>query len=154
MSRGARLRIEDVGRLGTAAQAQIRAALAERASTPTPGIERPAASAGLRLRQARGNTMNKTEAAFAAYLASVYPDAQVEREGITLRLANGVRYTPDFCVFNPGGDVVFYEVKGFMRDDAAVKVKVAAGKFPRASFWLVTAIDRNRSAWRIDRVFP
>ena len=58
-------------------------------------------------------------------------------EKITLRLADRTTYTPDFQVMFPDGKIQFHEVKGFMRDDANVKLKVAAEQFPEFQFTLV-----------------
>jgi len=44
-----------------------------------------------------------------------------------------------------------YEVKGFMRDDAAVKLKVAASLYPWIKFHLVT---RKKGEWIIQEVLP
>lgn len=56
-------------------------------------------------------------------------------EAMTLRLADRTRYTPDFAVLKLAGEdgerwLEFHEVKGFWRDDARVKIKVAAEMFP------------------------
>lgn len=51
-------------------------------------------------------------------------------EAITLKLAEGLRYTPDFLVMRADGTLEIHEVKGFWEDDALVKIKVAAEKFP------------------------
>ena len=51
-------------------------------------------------------------------------------EGITLRLADRTTYTPDFVVMLANGELEMHEVKGFWTDDAKVKIKVAAEKFP------------------------
>lgn len=119
---------------------------------PSPKL--PASDDGPRMRQDRGPKLNKTEAAFVGWLALKFPALQIEREGVTLLLANGCRYTADFAVFNPGGDIVLYEVKGGkFWDDAVVKLKVAANKYPRIAFWLATPADRTKTTWKIERVF-
>lgn len=46
-------------------------------------------------------------------------------EPITIRLADKTTYTPDFLVITTAG-FYFVETKGFWRDDAKVKIKVAA----------------------------
>lgn len=57
-------------------------------------------------------------------------------QDVTLRLGDDCRYTPDF--FTPDlGVYTFWEVKGFMRDDALVKLKVAARMHSWARFVLV-----------------
>ncbi len=77
--------------------------------------------------------MNKTEAAYAGHLELRRRAGEVEAvwfEGITLKLAEGCRYTPDFLVMLADGRLEAHEVKGFWTDDARVKIKVAASKFP------------------------
>lgn len=59
-------------------------------------------------------------------------------EAIKLRLAKATMYTPDFTVVLADGSVEFHEVKGFWRDDARVKIKVAAEMFKWARFVVVT----------------
>lgn len=90
-----------------------------------------------RLRQ-NSSGLNKTEAQYLAILEMLHD--QVFSQSITLKLGNGVRYTPDFCVWSEGR-MIAYEVKGFMRDDAAVKIKVAASRFPDIKFFLVWKTD-------------
>jgi hypothetical protein len=65
-------------------------------------------------------------------------------EAITLRLADRTTYTPDFYTFDAGFSLTFWETKGHMEDDAAVKLKVAAAQFPWARFW---AVKRVAGAW-------
>jgi len=117
-----------------------------------------------RLRQQSGDGMNKTERAFLDYLMHHQTGnnllLRISSQDITLRIANGCRYTPDFCLhYEQGGEPVsFYEVKGFMRDDAAVKIKVAARQFPGFYFYLVTKRKGPRTApgcqWDIQRITP
>ena len=92
--------------------------------------------------------MNKTETAFKAILDR-RDYVSVAFEAITLELATGARYTPDFyCVRNDDlrssdreigadTDAVFYEVKGgFIREAALVRLKVAARQYPQFTFIL------------------
>lgn len=104
-----------------------------------------------RLRQRAGDGMNNTERAFLGWLKSQWPDAHIHRE-VSLPLANGVRYKVDFlCVHISDGRlrVVGWEVKGFMRDDAAVKLKVAASVYPWIVFWLAY---KEGGEWRFQGV--
>lgn len=96
--------------------------------------------------------LNKTETAFLAYLKENFTDASthITAQGLTLKLANGVRYTPDFIVVYGKGEITAYETKGFMRDDAGVKIKVAAQQWPWITFYLVT---RRKKEWQIEKVF-
>lgn len=98
--------------------------------------------------------LNKLESAFYEVLKRRYSgfDDKVYPMGLTLKLGDDCRYTVDFlCVshfsYDNGGhqDVLTgYEVKGFMRDDALVKLKVAAKMFPFIRFVLVT---RKAGVW-------
>ncbi len=101
---------------------------------------------------------NKTEAAFDHWFRANYPTIQFEREGITLRLANGLRYTPDYAAFNPDRSIVLYEVKGApgaqIWDDSICKIKMAASKFPTIEFWLVRPTDKSKTQWNFERVYP
>lgn len=109
-----------------------------------------------RLRQNHAG-MNKTEAAFFEHLTQSNPAAHVYREP-TLPIANGCRYKPDFLVATdatnghaaPVAQVAAYEVKGHMRDDAAVKLKVAASAYPWIAFHLVTRAKGG--AWQIQHI--
>lgn len=96
-----------------------------------------------------GDGMNKLERAFWERLGAAQKANHFEtiwREPITLRLAGRTTYKPDFMtlsIFN--NQLAFWETKGFMRDDAAVKLKVAAAQFPCFRWVLV---QRDRRKWR------
>ncbi len=51
-------------------------------------------------------------------------------EALKLKLADKTYYTPDFLVMLPDGELQIHEPKGFMEDDARVKIKIAAAMFP------------------------
>ena len=65
-------------------------------------------------RKSRGvRRPNKTEAAYRAEVLGRRADlAAVHYEGLTLRMANGHRYTPDWVVVTEAGRVECHEVKG------------------------------------------
>lgn len=91
---------------------------------------------------ARKDGMNKTEAAYAAYLELLKKAGEVvayRYEPCALKLAPKTTYTPDFLVIYPG-HMEFHEVKGFERDDAIVKFKVAAEMFPWFGFKMVKKV--------------
>ena len=80
----------------------------------------------------RGPRMNKWEAEYDAELRVKWAAGVIQWYGfepIKLRLADSTYYTPDFAVMD-AGKLEFHEVKGFWREDALVKFKVAAEKFP------------------------
>lgn len=66
-------------------------------------------------------------------------------ESTKLILAPKLTYTPDFLVINADSILEFHEVKGFWRDDAKVKVKMAKEKFP---FTFIIA-EKKRKEWNI-----
>jgi len=84
----------------------------------------------------RPNGMNKSEASWAKQLelekrAGIVKDYLFE--AVKLRLADKTFYTPDFFVVYPDR-FECHEVKGFWRDDARVKIKVAASQYPWMRF--------------------
>ena len=92
--------------------------------------------------------MNKTEALYAQHLSLLLKTGEIlwfEYEPIKIRLADNTFYAPDFVVVSKDGVLEAHEVKGFRtfrsksgiryggtyaRDDAKVKIKVAAERFP------------------------
>jgi hypothetical protein len=100
-----------------------------------------------RLRLGRQSEMNKTEQMFALRLEGEMQGHQIrwfEYEPIKLKLARKCFYTPDFGVFFRDATFGLYEVKGFWRDDARVKIKTAARLFPFFRFWAVT---KTKEGW-------
>lgn len=76
--------------------------------------------------------MNKTESRYADYLNALLKEGKIiawKWEPLTFRLAHRTTYTPDFLViWNEYVQIV--EIKGFLREDANVKFKVAAENHP------------------------
>jgi len=97
--------------------------------------------------------MNKTEAAWANQLEARRKVGEIlswRFEGLTLKLAPGLRYTPDFEVVMPNGLIQFHETKGgYAREDAVVKLKTAAVIFPEFRFFLCRRI---RTEWIVEEV--
>ena len=98
-------------------------------------------------RRARGRTrhepgrMNKMEAEYAGILDVRRQAGEVAGywfESLKLRLADRTWYSIDFLVMLADGSLEVHEVKGFMEDDAAAKLKVAASQYPLFPFILVT----------------
>ncbi len=101
-----------------------------------------------RIRRVEG--MNKTEALWADNLALLKRGSEIEWfmfEAVTFKLAKDTRYTPDFAVMLPDGLMQFHEVKGFWREDAKVKIKVAAAMFP----FEFIAIKRENGEWKREK---
>jgi hypothetical protein len=79
---------------------------------PEVGSPQPEAGAG-RPAGARRRCPNKTEAAYRTEVIGPRSDvAAVYYEGLTIRMANGHRYTPDWVVITTGGRIECHEVKG------------------------------------------
>lgn len=51
-------------------------------------------------------------------------------EGVKFRLADKTFYSPDFLVMMANCELEVHECKGYMLDDANVKIKVAAEMYP------------------------
>lgn len=94
--------------------------------------------------------LNKTEKAYLGCLRHRgYPWVGVQC--ITLKLGDDCRYTPDFWVLDASGNLGAREVKGFFRDDAKVKIKVAARLYPWIKFVVVT---KDKAGWNESDVKP
>ena len=89
--------------------------------------------------------MNKTELGYANELESLKRSGEIIDylfEPFGLRLASNTFYHPDFLlVYQDRFEI--HEVKGFWRDDARVKVKVAQEMFPWFIFKIVRKIKKN-----------
>jgi len=79
--------------------------------------------------------LNKTEKRYLQYLRGI--GFQVGIQNITLKLADDCRLTPDFNHIYDGR-LVFTDVKGFQREDALIKMKMAARQFTWADFEIVS----------------
>jgi len=93
--------------------------------------------------------LNKTERAYYEYLKLMRYD-WLGVQCVTLKLADDCRLTPDFAYITNG---MFYlvDVKGFQREDALIKMRVAARMFPWAQFLIV---KKTKTGWDEKRVKP
>ncbi|MDF2792299.1 MAG: hypothetical protein K0S85_52 [Pseudomonas orientalis] len=103
--------------------------------------QKPASKGGMKAMQALGRletgTLNKTEEAYRDHLEQRRIAGEVvwyQFEPFRLVLAPHTTYAPDFLVQLASGYLEVHEVKGFWTDDARVKIKVAADKFPIFKF--------------------
>ncbi len=105
--------------------------------------------------------MSKTEERFAELLNEYQRDKQIVSysfEPVTFKLAEGVRYTPDFmAVFaDPTRGVAFYEIKASEfhasgksnQMNSLTKLKVAARTFPQ--FYFSNVIHAKKARGRVD----
>ena len=95
--------------------------------------------------------MNKTELRMANLLELQKRAGEIidyTFEAVKLRLANDTFYTPDFFITYEDHFEVL-EVKGFWRDDARVKIKVAAELFPYFKF---KAVQWKKKQWVYEEI--
>lgn len=111
---------------------------------------RPAIQNGAKNYQALGRlksgTMNKLETKYAAYLEGLKAAGIIHWysfEPANLRLGDKCFYRIDFMVLNGDNALEVHEVKGRWEDDALVKIKVAAEKFP----FRFIAIQQVKGEW-------
>ena len=93
---------------------------------------------------------NKTEARYDNHLSDLKAVGQVRDyafESFKFRLAGRTWLTPDFAVWMPDDRLIVIDVKGWLEDDAAVKVKVLAEMRPRLAVYLVS-LERNAWVYR------
>lgn len=100
-----------------------------------------------------GRQMNKTEREFSILLEARKQKGEIcgwSYETVKLRLADRTTYTPDFLTWEFAWDdetpvrLCFIEIKGFKREDAMVKYKVAREQFPWATFEMW---ERKGGSW-------
>lgn len=94
--------------------------------------------------------MNKTEAAYDAYLGEQKHAGNIlwhKFEAIKLRLADNTFYTSDFAVLANDMILELHEVKGFWQDDGRVKIKVAAAMYPFRFVAVKQRAKKNGGGW-------
>ena len=95
--------------------------------------------------QHKAGEMNGLEKEYAGRLNLMRQTGAIkswEFESVKLNLGDRCWYTPDFFVINASDEIEFHETKGFMTDDALVKLKSCASKFP-FKFYLVTKENKK-----------
>ena len=99
--------------------------------------------------------MNKTELAYSQELENrrlVGEVAWWRFEGIKLRLADKTFFTGDFAVMLRGGELEIHEIKGFMEEDANVKLKCAAEMYPFTFRLVRYKAKRDGGGWDVREV--
>ena len=102
-------------------------------TAPEPIKQKSNQPASFALGRMKEGEMNKTEVAYANYLELMKRTGEVvwyEFEPLNLKIASKCFYKIDFLVMVKSGQLECHEVKGFWTDDALVKIKAAAEKFP------------------------
>lgn len=108
----------------------------------------------------KNGEMNKTEAAYCKHLEALKQQKKIAWylfESIKLKLADLTYLTVDFAVMMPDGMIQFHDVKGakiLFQDDAKVKMKVAAEKFPFEFYVVYPKKEKDGGGWNIEQVNP
>lgn len=121
-----------------------------------PFPKRPPARARVHKRHLPGE-MNKTEDAYSNHLDARQAAGQIAEwwfEQVKLRVAYDACWiTIDFMVQLPDGTIEFHDVKGGpTMDDAAVKEKVVADKFPFRLFEARKKPVKHGGGWDIKEI--
>jgi len=93
--------------------------------------------------------MNKLERGYSWFLDVLVKDGVVLKYrfgSVKLRLADRTWYTADFQVRMASGAVAIVETKGFCRDDAVVKFKVARELYPEYQWMMIGKKDGH---WKV-----
>jgi hypothetical protein len=99
---------------------------------------------------------NKTEAAYELELERQKQVGDIlwyRFEGLTFKLADDCRYTPDFIVLLANGELECREIKGariIFQSDAKVKVKVASAMFPVRFVVVFPIPKKNGGGWEVE----
>lgn len=97
--------------------------------------------------------MNQSEARYAKHLEWRKVQGEVAAywyEPFRLRLATNTGYHPDFLVMLADGRLELHELKGFMEDDAAVKLKVTSEVYWIFPVYVVR--EKPRNVWTLREV--
>src|SRR3990167_1589748 len=85
------------------------------------------------IRRSLAAGMNRLEASYAEELEAKRVGGLIREwhyEALKLPLGKGAWFCPDFMVIRNDGTLELHETKGFMREAAAVRLKVAARLWP------------------------
>lgn len=96
--------------------------------------------------------LNKTERAYAGLLEARRLAGEIQSwrfEAVKFVLAKGSVYTPDFEVVLPDGTLEYHETKGYWREAARVRIKVAARLFSDRRF---VAVKLVKKAWSYEEI--
>ncbi len=107
----------------------------------------------LALGRMKSGVKNKLEEAYGLHLEARKQAGEVlwyKFEGITFKLANDTRYTPDFVVLLANSEMECHEVKSIWRDGSKEKVKVASELFPFRFIAVFAVHKKDGGGWRIE----
>ena len=107
----------------------------------------------LALGRLKAGVRNKLESQYEVDLKSRMRAGEVvwyRFEGLKLRLADNTFYTPDFAVMLANGQLECHETKGFWREDARVKIKVAAEQYPFRFISITARAKKDGGGWEVE----
>jgi hypothetical protein len=120
----------------------------QRGITAQHEVNKPTGCRIVNIAKPRG--MNKWETQYAEFLTLQRAAGVIQWfafEWIKLRLASGAYFKPDFAVVKEG-QLSFHEVKGFFREAARVRIKVAAEHFPFPFY----AVTKKGGVWQYEEI--
>ena len=97
---------------------------------------------------------NLLEKEYGDYLEQRHRAGEVlwyDFESIKVRLADNTFYTPDYLVMLADGTLEAHECKGHWEDDARVKIKVAAERYPFRFIAITKAKKKDGGGWRFEQ---
>lgn len=154
-----RFKQEDLAGM-TARPAQV----APMRTTPIPAAAASSASASAKagmqaLGRLKPGELNKTEQRFVDEWLKPQMQAGAIKwwlfEAITLKLAPDCRLTVDFFVLMADDTLRAYDVKGavaIISDDAKVKMRIAADRFPWPFFYAIPRAKKDGGGWEAREV--
>jgi len=95
------------------------------------------------------------ERAYGTYLNTLLIAGDIlwyDFESVKLRLADNTFYTPDYLVTAQDGVLEVHECKGFWEDDARVKIKCAAERYPFRFIAITRAKKKDGGGWIIEKI--
>lgn len=99
-------------------------------SSAKPNNSKPTSFA---LGRMKAGKMNKTELQYAARLEALKQAGEIVAywfEAVNLRIGENCFYKPDFLVMTKESVLELHEIKGWMAEDALVKMRAIADKYP------------------------
>lgn len=99
--------------------------------------------------------MNKLETEYAQYLDLCKIENRIVYwwfEPLKLRIGKACYYTPDFMVQMADDTIEMREVKGFWEDDARVKIKAVAERYPFRFVAVKRALKRDGGGWKREEI--
>lgn len=155
------LRFSSEEALNAVRKVNPRTVQAPASTAPSQPVHAQSAKARMQaLGRKKPGVMNKTEARFAEeWIGPRFVAGEIvwwAFEAITLKIAPDCRITVDFFLMWADGRLEAYDVKGkltLVEDDALVKMKVAADKFPWA-FYLTAPRPKKEgnTGWEVKQI--